>query len=60
MLIANIIDSFSEKQHYEITRQLAELREGEEICRVGNKVVRVLEGIGTVIDVIDLADVLVR
>jgi hypothetical protein len=47
----------SELLPYELTRNLPELRDGEEIRRVGDKVVRVLEGNGTVIDVIDLADI---
>jgi len=50
----------SERIPHELARQLPELRDGEEVRRVGNKVVRVLEGNGTVIDVIDLADVLLR
>jgi len=50
----------SERIPHELARQLPELRDGEEIRRVGNKVVRVLEGNGTVIDVIDLGDVLLR
>lgn len=43
-----------------LTRRLPELEDGVEIRRVGDKVVRVLEGSGTVIDVIDLADILLR
>ena len=50
----------SERIPQELIRQLPELRDGEAVRRVGNKVVRVLEGDGTVIDVIDLADVLLR
>ncbi len=50
----------SERIPHELARQLPELRDGEAIRRVGNKVVRVLEGNGTVIDVIDLSDVLLR
>jgi len=44
----------------ELSKRLPTLEEGVEIRRVGDKVVRVLEGNGTVIDVIDLADVLLR
>ncbi|ORU93252.1 MAG: hypothetical protein A6F70_05090 [Cycloclasticus sp. symbiont of Bathymodiolus heckerae] len=44
----------------ELARRLPVLRDGEEIRRVGDRVVRVLEGNGTVIDVIDLADILLR
>ena len=44
----------------ELARRLPALHDGEAIRRVGDKVVRVLEGNGTVIDVIDLADVLLR
>jgi len=50
----------SERIPDELVRRLPALRDGEEIRRVGNKVVRVLEGNGTVIDVIDLADVILR
>jgi len=50
----------SERIPDELARRLPELHDGEEIRRVGNKVVRVLEGNGTVIDVIDLADVILR
>jgi len=42
----------------ELSRRLPTLEEGVEIRRVGDKVVRVLEGNGTIIDVIDLADIL--
>jgi len=45
---------------YELTRNLPALHDGEEIRRVGDKVVRVLEGNGTVLDVIDLADIALR
>jgi len=44
----------------DLLRRLPVLRDGEAIRRVGDKVVRVLEGSGTVIDVIDLADILLR
>jgi len=44
----------------DLLRRLPVLCDGEEIRRVGDKVVRVLEGNGTVIDVIDLADTLLR
>ncbi|MEO1896979.1 MAG: hypothetical protein ABGX36_04080 [Cycloclasticus sp.] len=50
----------SELIPYELSSRLPALRDGEAIRRVGDKVVRVLEGNGTVIDVIDLADVLLR
>ncbi|MEW4981577.1 MAG: hypothetical protein AB1Y26_12175 [Cycloclasticus sp.] len=50
----------SERIPYELERRLPALRDGEEIRRVGDKVVRVLEGNGTVIDVIDLADIILR
>ena len=50
----------SERIPQELAIQLPELRDGEAVRRVGDKVVRVLEGNGTVIDVIDLADVLLR
>lgn len=40
----------------ELTRRLPELRDGSEYRRLGDKVVRVLGGNGTVVDVIDLAD----
>ena len=50
----------SERIPHELPRRLPELRDGEEIRRVGNKVVRVLEGNGTVLDVVDLADVILR
>lgn len=39
----------------ELTRRLPELRDGSEYRRLGDKVVRVLGGNGTVVDVIDLA-----
>lgn len=51
---------YSERIPHELARRLPTIRDGEEVRRVGNKVVRVLEGNGTVIDVIDLADVLLR
>ncbi|PCH83086.1 MAG: hypothetical protein COB89_07520 [Piscirickettsiaceae bacterium] len=44
----------------ELARHLPTLHDGEVIRRVGNKVVRVLEGNGTIIDVIDLADIVLR
>ncbi|MBL4783743.1 MAG: hypothetical protein JKX92_16030 [Porticoccaceae bacterium] len=44
----------------ELARRLPALHDGETMRRVGDKVVRVLEGNGTVIDVIDLADVILR
>ncbi len=50
----------SERIPYDLERRLPALRDGEEIRRVGDKVVRVLEGNGTVIDVIDLADIILR
>lgn len=50
----------SERIPHELARRLPGLRDGEEIRRVGDKVVRVLEGNGTVIDVVDLADVILR
>ncbi len=40
----------------ELTRRLPELRDGSEYRRLGDKVVRVLGGNGSVVDVIDLAD----
>jgi hypothetical protein len=40
----------------ELIRRLPELRDGSEYRRLGDKVVRVLGGNGTVVDVIDLAD----
>ena len=44
----------------ELARRLPRLNEGEAVRRVGDKVVRVVEGDGTILDVIDLADVLLR
>jgi len=44
----------------DLTRRLPELEDGVVIRRVGDKVVRVLEGNGTVLDVIDLADIILR
>lgn len=50
----------SEAIPYELARRLPALRDGEVVRRVGDKVVRVLEGNGTIIDVIDLADELLH
>lgn len=50
----------SERLPDDLVRRLPVLRDGTEIRRVGDKVVRVMEGNGTVLDVIDLADVLLR
>jgi|GEM_PF-2121386 len=44
----------------ELTRRLPTHEDGVVIRRVGDKVVRVLEGKGTVLDVIDLADIVLR
>jgi len=44
----------------ELTRRLPAHEDGVVIRRVGDKVVRVLEGKGTVLDVIDLADIVLR
>lgn len=44
----------------DLSRRLPVLRSGEEMLRIGDKVIRVLEGNGTVLDVIDLADVALR
>jgi len=44
----------------ELARRLPGLEDGVVIRRVGDKVVRVLEGNGTVLDVIDLADIVLR
>jgi hypothetical protein len=44
----------------ELARRLPALRDGETIYRGDDKVVRLIEGNGTVIDVIDLADVFLR
>lgn len=44
----------------ELTRRLPAHEDGIVIRRVGDKVVRVLEGKGTVLDVIDLADIVLR
>lgn len=44
----------------ELARHLPAHEDGIAIRRVGDKVVRVLEGNGTVLDVIDLADILLR
>lgn len=44
----------------DLSRRLPALRSGEEMLRIGDKVVRVLEGNGTVLDVIDLADAVLR
>lgn len=43
-----------------LVRRLPEVRDGTKVRRVGNKVVRVLDGTGTVVDVIDLIDEVVR
>ena len=48
----------SERLPNDLVRRLPVLRDGTEVRRIGDKVVRVLEGNGTVLDVIDLADVL--
>ncbi|MEH6502937.1 MAG: hypothetical protein V7682_03425 [Cycloclasticus sp.] len=50
----------SERLPDDLVRRLPVLRDGTEIRRVGDKVVRVMEGNGTVLDVIDLADVILR
>ncbi len=50
----------SERIPDELARRLPHQYEGEVVRRVGDKVVRVLEGNGTVIDVIDLADIILR
>jgi hypothetical protein len=50
----------SELIPHELARRLPALHDGEAIRRVGDKVVRVMEGNGTVIDVIDLADIILR
>lgn len=44
----------------ELIRRLPAYEDGVVIRRVGDKVVRVLEGKGTVLDVIDLADIVLR
>jgi len=44
----------------DLRQRLPELEDGVVIRRVGDKVVRVLEGNGTVLDVIDLADIILR
>ncbi|MBQ0724815.1 MAG: hypothetical protein KBT50_07010 [Cycloclasticus sp.] len=48
----------SERLPNDLVRRLPVLRDGTEVRRIGDKVVRVMEGNGTVLDVIDLADVL--
>ena len=50
----------SERLPDALVRRLPELREGTEVRRVGDKVIRVMEGSGTVLDVIDLADIVLR
>ncbi len=51
---------YSEVIPDELARRLPRLNEGEAVRRVGDKVVRVVEGNGTILDVIDLADVFLR
>lgn len=41
----------------ELRKTLLRLRDGTEVRRIGDKIVRILEGNGTVIDIIDLADI---
>lgn len=50
----------SERLPDDLVRRLGVLHDGTAIRRVGDKVVRVMEGNGTVLDVIDLADVILR
>ena len=50
----------SERLPDDLVRRLGVLHDGAAIRRVGDKVVRVMEGNGTVLDVIDLADVILR
>lgn len=50
----------SERLPDALVRRLPELREGAEVRRVGDKVIRVMAGSGTVLDVIDLADIVLR
>ena len=51
---------YSERLPDDLYRRLPASRDGEAVRRVGDKVVRVVEGNGTVIDVIDLADIILR
>ena len=51
---------YSEHLPEELVRRLPSARDGEVIRRVGDKIVRVAQGNGTILDVIDLADVLLR
>ena len=51
---------YSERLPEELVRRLPSARDGEVIRRVGDKIVRVAQGNGTILDVIDLADVLLR
>jgi hypothetical protein len=44
----------------ELRRALPPLEYGTEMRRIGDRIVRVVEGNGTVIDVIDLADIVLR
>jgi hypothetical protein len=51
---------YAEPLPTELSRRLPILRDGEEMLRIGDRVVRVVEGNGTVLDVVDLADVMLR